>query len=302
MREVISRAARAGSVAAIAAILGVLCAGCGAGVAPLSAAESVREAWQGYRLGDFDRAAHLFESVVAMEPSSSDSHRQALYGAASVWNLRRPGEDSAKAEAFYRRLIELAPEHDLAAWSRLALARMQHLVPVGREPDYGAVRAAYQAVMDRHPGHLAAKEAFIYLQATRVATLDPEALHAAVRGIDAYVNRPGETSFLQPAYSLKAVCHQWLGEPDLRLQAEILSLEHTELDPANPYNEQAWAFWNIATIAEFECGDFDTARRYYRRLLEEYPTDIRVFATKQALERMDGIEARLRGGEAGRPP
>jgi tetratricopeptide (TPR) repeat protein len=287
--------ARFAAAVALATELLAAC-GCSRHVEFMDAAGSIREGWQCFRLGEFDRAAQFFESVVAKADSADESRLQALYGAACVWNLRRPGENPEKAEAYYRRVVEQAANDDLAAWSALALARMKHLVPVGQEPDYPAVRKAYQEVVVRYPGHLAAKEAFIYLQATKVATLDSVELREAARALSEYARRPGERHFLQPAFSLLAVCHQWLGEQDQRLEAEILSLENTEIDPANPYNEFAWAYWNIATIAEFECGDFETARRFYRRLLEEYPTDIRVFTTKQALKRMDELEGKLRAG------
>ncbi|HPY62737.1 MAG TPA: hypothetical protein PLJ22_06290, partial [Kiritimatiellia bacterium] len=60
------------------------------------------------------------------------------------------------------------------------------------------------------------------------------------------------------------------------------------------------AYWNLATIAEFEVGDFDLARHYYNKLLEAYPTDIRVYGCKQALARMDALEAQIRAEEEGR--
>jgi tetratricopeptide (TPR) repeat protein len=97
-----------------------------------------------------------------------------------------------------------------------------------------------------------------------------------------------------PALSLLAVSHHQLGEQKERLQVEIESLDATEVDPENPYNEFAWQYWNIATIAEFEMGDFTIARKYYQRLLDEYPRDRRVYGAKQALKRMDEVEAQLR--------
>ena len=93
-----------------------------------------------------------------------------------------------------------------------------------------------------------------------------------------------------------AVSYQTLNMPEERLRAEEQSLETTEVDPTNPFTEFAWQYWNLATIAEFEVGDFDTARKYYRKLIEEYPTDIRLYGAKQALKRMDEVEAKIRGG------
>ena len=55
-------------------------------------------------------------------------------------------------------------------------------------------------------------------------------------------------------------------------------------------------YWNIAYAAEFEAGNFAVAREYYRRLMNEYPQDVRIFGVRKALERMDAIEAALREG------
>ena len=255
--------------------------------------ELVKSGWNEFTLGEFDRAALRFEQAAAKTQPSDDIHLQALYGLASTWNLRRPGEDPKKASEIFAQIIQLAPQHDMAIWSELALARMKHLVPVGEEPDYNEVRKAYQSIMDRHPGHLAAKEAFIYKMATLISTLKTPETKQAIRELEKFVTDP-TTPFLGPAYSLLAVGYTTLDEPEKRLQAEIDSFNHTEIDPANPYNEFAWQYWNIATIAEYECGDFDTARTYYKKLIEGYPTDKRVFASKQALKRMDELESKIR--------
>jgi len=52
--------------------------------------------------------------------------------------------------------------------------------------------------------------------------------------------------------------------------------------------------WLIAVYAEFDAGDFKTAREYYRRLIDEYPTDNKVYMAKMALERLDEVEAQIR--------
>jgi hypothetical protein len=51
---------------------------------------------------------------------------------------------------------------------------------------------------------------------------------------------------------------------------------------------------------EFEAGDFAIARDYYRRLMAEFPREIRVFAARKALTHMDDMEAALREGRT--PP
>lgn len=255
-------------------------------------------AWNDYVLGEFDRAIERFTQLRSGETPGSDLWCHATYGLATTWNLRRPGEDPEKARQYYKELLAVAPKHDLAAWSDLALARMLHLVPVGQDPDYEQVRKAYREVMNRYPDHLAAQEAFLYWCSTLIASMDPAQTRRALTELEKYVENP-KHAFLGPAWSLIAVGSQTIGDQERRLYAELRSLETTEVDPTNPFTEFAWQYWNLATIAEFEVGDFDTARMYYRKLIEEYPQDIRIYGAKQALKRMDELEAKIRAELAG---
>lgn len=255
--------------------------------------------WDCYRLSEFDRAQNFFEQA-----SSDPALRgQARYGLATCLNLRtpEPQQDKQRAAELYRQIVADEPSGELAVWCRLALARMNHLVPVDKEPDMAVVRRSYQELIDAQPGHLAAKEAFIYKMATFIASLKEPETRYAIACLSRFVSQPGQKEFLQPAWSLMAVGYTTLKLPEQRMVAEIRSLQCTEIDPSNPFNEFGWAYWNIATIAEFEVGDFGVARAYYRRLLNEYPHDIKVFATKQALARMDAVEAKLRA-ELPKPP
>lgn len=258
--------------------------------------EAVGHGWDDYRLGEFKRAVEFFEAARQAAPAGSDDHLQALYGLATTWNLRLPAQDQDKrlAADLYRQVLELGPRSELAPWAALALARLKHLVPVGEDADYAIVRPAYEEIIAKYPGTLTAREAFIYLTATKVATFKTNELREAIAGLRAFVADESDRSFRQPAYSLMAVAYNALNLQQERLEAEIASLEETEVDPTNPYNEFSWQYWNIATIAEFELGDFETARAYYRKLLEEYPRDRKIYGVKVALQRMDEIEARIR--------
>jgi tetratricopeptide (TPR) repeat protein len=271
--------------------------GCGREQIRTPDGDPLKQGWQFYRLGEFKRAAALFQPLTETAPAGSDRQLQALYALATTFNLRRPDPDPARARALYEKIIQTAPAHDLAAWSLLALARMQHLVDVGKTPDYEAVRNAYREVMTRFPGHLAAKEAYIYYYATLMATLEDQPVREAIAALEKFVATE-KKEFLQPAWSLLAVGYTTTGEPGKRLQAEIRSLETTEIDPTNPFNDFAWALWNIATIAEFEAGDPATARLYYRRLIHEYPQDQKVHGARKALERLDELEKNIREGRS----
>ena len=281
----------------LAGLLAVGLAACGKKTAGGGDASAlIADGWTAYRLSEFQNAALAFDAARASAETGSDDWAMATYGLATTWDLRRPGEDPKKATALYQEILATAPDSPMIPWTELALARQMHLVPVGQEPDYAAVNAAYRHILEKFPGHLAAKEAFLYLQSIQLAQLDPQTTRAAEQKLVEFANRE-KKEFLSPAWSLLAVAYQTLGEQEQRLLAEKYSFETTEVDPSDPFIEFAWAYWNLATIAEFEVGDFVLARTYYNLLLEKYPTDIRVYGCKQALARMDALEARIRAEE-----
>ena len=263
------------------------------------AAALIHDAWTQYRLSEFQDAQLTFEAARAAAAPGSDPWAMATYGLATTWDLRRPGEDPKLATKLYQEILATAPASPMIPWTELALARQKHLVPVGQDPDYAAVRKAYQHIMDAFPGHLAAKEAFLYQESIELAKLDKAGTKAAVQRLNAFV-QDDSTEFTGPAWSLLAVAHTTLQNPAERLRAEQQSFALTEVDPADPFVEFAWAYWNLATIAEFEVGDFKLAGHYYNKLLADYPNDIRVYGCKQALTRMAALEAQIRAEEEGR--
>ena len=93
------------------------------------------QAWQDFRLAEYDLAERAFARIQATAPAGSEEYVRATFGLANVWNLRRPGEDIEKAQALYQQIIDDHPDHDLAPWCALALVRLQHVVPVGKDPD-----------------------------------------------------------------------------------------------------------------------------------------------------------------------
>ena len=256
----------------------------------------IGDGWTAYRLSEFQNAVLAFETARAAAEKGSDDWAMATYGLATTWDLRRPGEDPKQASQLYKEILAAAPDSPMIPWTELALARQQHLVPVGQEPDYAAVNKAYQHILDQFPNHLAAKEAFLYLQSIQLAKLEPKSTRAAVAKLEEFVARE-KKEFLSPAWSLLAVGYQTLGDQEKRLLAEKNSFETTEVDPSDPFIEFAWAYWNLGTIAEFEVGDFALARKYYQLLIDKYPKDIRVYGCKQALARMDALETKIRAEE-----
>ncbi len=256
----------------------------------------VTRAWQDFMGGEYDTAARGFDATLAVTERGRPEHQLALYGLASVWNLRGSGPDPVRAERLYREAIAESPKSDVAAWSLLALARMKQIVATGEEPDYPAIRKAFGDVIAAFPGHPAAEEAFIHQQATLVATLSPSDTAVALKALTEFLKSSPAPKFASPAWGLIAECHRTLGDPAARLRAEIESVRVKEIDPLSPYSDNAAVYWRIASIAEFEAGDFRTARQFYAKLIEEFPTDQRKFGAQKAIVRMAAQEKKLRGG------
>jgi len=254
----------------------------------------LKQAWHNYQLGEFKKAIVNFNLALEITPATDPLYPDILYGLATTWNLRRPGQDIDLAADYYNKIVEGAPDSNLAGWALLALARMQHLVPVGEDPDYEQVRNAYQKVIQTYPGHAAADEAFLYLQASRVQELEEASALQVVEDVTAFIQTNPDSKFISPCYSILATCYEILGQPEKRLEAELHAYQTAEIDPTNPFQDNSWRYWMLATLAEFGVGDFETARLYYQKLLDEYPQDMRKYAAKQALIRMDKLEDQIR--------
>ncbi|MBA4388413.1 MAG: hypothetical protein C0404_10565 [Verrucomicrobia bacterium] len=276
--------------------IGIVASGCARKQA-VDPAAALSAGWEFCRAGEFGPAVLSFDDARRATGTNDPLHIKALYGLASTWNLRRPGEDTEKAGRIYQQVVDMAPASDLAAWSMLAQARMKHLVPVGQEPDYPAVREAYQRVIDRFPNHLAGEEAFVYQQASLVASLKDEDARTALANIDRFLQEHPASRLVSALWGLTANCRETLRQPREQLDAAIKAFETRPVDPTNPKEENTWAYWRIATLAEFEVGDFATARTFYGRFVAEYPNDDRTYGAKMALARMDALEARLREEE-----
>jgi tetratricopeptide (TPR) repeat protein len=257
--------------------------------------------WRHFQIGEFTQATDQFEAArnsldLQMAPQDDVRRLQALYGLGQTWDLgRRDESGAAKAIPFYQQIITAAPNSDLAAWSMLALARSQDLAAAGAA-DTKAVQSLYQKVVDRFPSHPAGEEAFMYIQTLRlVGDHDTARATEVLTLLDQFIAGHRSSRFVSEAYSLKAAwCCQRIGKPQEKLTAMEKAFATREVDPANPRMDNAAPYWSLATTAEFDAGDFAIARKYYRLLRSEYPTDQRSFPAAQQLQRMDAIEARLR--------
>ncbi len=279
----------------VGAVLVVVAGACGPGVTSLSATQEIAEGWARFRVDDFDKAAGHFERA-ALHPEGTEVQRaEALYGQASVFNHRRPGADLERAGEVYEEVAERYPETESAAWSLLALARLEHLAQWGLEGDIPAVQAAYQRVIDRFPHHPAGEEAFLYQQSNILVTLDAEVIERAALATKEFIRTHTESPYRCLAHHVLSACYAEMGEQTARLEAKEKALNTTVDDGVTPVEiEMLINTWLVAFDAQKEVGDFDMARKYYRQLIEQWPGSALVFASKRALEDMDAVEERIR--------
>ena len=281
-------------------VLLAFCAGCGAGRGGGSAGERLARGWYLYRLGEFNLALKDFEAAAQGAEPGSSNHLGALYAQATTWSLRRPDEDSARAERLYRAVIALAPTNDLAAWSWLALARMKASPVGGESPALPPQVAAYQEVIDRFPFHPAGEEAFLHQQAARLEQPDAARTREVLAALETFLRTHPQSPWRSAAHGLVGHCCAVLGVKDRRLEAAFEAWRTAEIDPSSPPSSRDLSgfYWQVATLAEFETGDFAMAREYYRKFIAEYPREQRVFVAKQELKRMDELEDRIGREEA----
>ena len=254
----------------------------------------LRAGWEHFRLAEFDLAVKTFERGTAQAGTNPVLQAQTWYGLAMTWALRRPGEDTDRAVELYQRAITVAPTSDAAAWSWFALARLKHAAATLKDAqDSSEVRQAYQDVIDKFPTHPAGEEAFLFQQAATLAVPRTETARPAVAAVEAFLKAHPQSPYRRAAWKLVAHGYQILEDHEHQLAALLQVLATVEVDPLFPL-DHAGEYWSIATLAEFDCGNFAVAREYYRKLIADNPTDQRVFLAKRELQHMDEVEARLR--------
>ena len=257
----------------------------------------IQQGWDEFRLNETIRAEEFFKKAAALAEKGSPSHLMALYGWGASLSYRTPDPLEEEGAKKYEEVISLAPQSDMAAWCLLGLARSIHAVPVGRDPDFDKVRAAYDRLTASFPDHVASEEAFLYKQSTYVSPLKEEGAKSALAAVLDFLERKPDSKWQSAGWGLAAECYAILDNPEKRLDAEIKALDKAELDPNNPRSDFSGAYWKIASLAEFRAGDFSVARKFYKKLMDEYPTDQKRFASEKALERMDATEAALKLGK-----
>ena len=263
--------------------------------------QKLAQGWRTYIFSDYKSAMRNFDAVVKGTPMGNDAsadpymrsaHCKALYGLGLVWNFS-DNPDKKKAADLYQQAVDQGGTMDEAAWALLALARLKHVVGVNEEPDFPAIRAAYQKGIDKFPVHPATEEAIIYQQETYLVSWKKDDALIAEKALVNYVKNYPNPNLLRLAYTCLGYAYKMLDNPQKRMDVSMANLKLIEEDKVNPsIKDLTAAIWYIADIAEWGLGDFGTARKYYNRLIKDYPLDMRVFAAKIALKRMSEMDGK----------
>ncbi|MBI4978734.1 MAG: tetratricopeptide repeat protein [Spirochaetes bacterium] len=260
--------------------------------------KTLAQGWKTYIFSDYKGAMRNFTAVIDSVPATTTDDKlmsarlKATYGLGLVYNFN-DNPDKKKAAELYETVIKEGGKHDEVAWAMLALGRMKHVVGVNEEPDFTAIRAAYQRLIDAFPVHQATEEAIVYLQETYVVSWQKSDALIAEKNLLKYINGYPNPNFLRAAYVCLDRVYRILEKPKERLAANMALLKIVEEDKVNPsVRDLTGQIWVIGDIAEWGLGDFSLARKYYNRLIKEYPLDMRVFAAKIALQRMSDMERR----------
>ncbi|HPO90462.1 MAG TPA: tetratricopeptide repeat protein [Victivallales bacterium] len=252
--------------------------------------ELLSSGWAEFRLGEYKKAIQIF-SLVAFSPDTDKKIRpHALYGLACSHWQKLPDADKPLAIKLFKQIIEEYPDSEFAVWSELALIRMEHIVSPGEKADYPTLRKKYMALFEKYPNTLPGHEGFVYMLSTYIASFDNKNdIEKGFELADEFLNKFPDSPYASSIWSLRAKACQILKKPDEQLKSMIMSLKKRELDPTNPKMENAGTYWAIATTAEFEVGDFITAKKYYQLLIDEYPQEKRRFAAITAIKRINEL-------------
>ena len=301
IEKIFNRAGRPAGVWAAPALVLVflLCGGWSRKHAGVDSSDSAfDQGWQAYRLGDYEKATRLFDWSERLATNEADRIR-GVYAQADVWNFKSPGKDAKKAANLYRRVAAEDAAGNWAPWEALALVRQKQLDPkdIDKFPDLEMLEREYGGVMQNYPGHDAADEAFLYLQVARLVQTEDAPLKTAVEELEKWVEARKDSPYLSFGQAMLAHGYLLQGRGRKHIDALMAGVETANAQARNenlPQGDQAGNYFKIAMAAQFDAGNFELARKYYHLLMEESPTDQRVFVAEQHLAKMAAFEEEVR--------
>jgi tetratricopeptide (TPR) repeat protein len=269
---------------------------------PQNAPTAVAEGWNLLSTAEYDRAEELFTHAASLSKDDKRTYLLARFGLANVYQHRKPTPQLAEAEQVFNELVAADANGDLGGWSCLAIARIHHIglyepsrvsqatgtaasmkLPTGTELD--TVRADYQRVMDLFPKTMAAEEAAVFYGASFVEQIAPAEVQRGIDYLKDWIARNKDSYYAGQACAVMAAGYELLKQWEPMIEALI----NSEDAHVYPEAEKAGLYYRIASIAEQLAGKPEIAKKYYRKILDGFPTDFRTFWCRRALKRL-GVE------------
>ncbi len=250
-----------------------------------------------FRISDFAHAAAGFQSIIDHVPGGDRVHVEALFGLASTLEWQRPGPNLDRARELYQKIITDYPQSEFVPWSALDLARMKANPDYNVESDRVKGVPAYQEVIDKYPGTMAADEALILQQTLRTASYDPTEMKDVITVLTRFVMAKPNSHFAATAWYIIGTTALHMKDHLLARNSYVscydvdIAQKATVMRGFRTFDDECSLLYAIGALSEFKLGDFATARKYYNQLLTDFPKDWRAFTVQQAIERMARIEA-----------
>ena len=194
-------------------------------------------------------------------------------------------------------MIRLDSKSEEAAWAGLAIIRDEQVEAAVEEGALERGDKLYADFAAGHPHTAAGEEAFVDRMALHVQTQTAGEEGFAIAAIGDFLRENPGTREKSALYLLLSKAHVARGEFPEGLAAAVASVEAKEIDPANPAQNNISEYYRIGMMAQYDVGDFATARKYYGLFLKEYPRDLRAFNVKRMLQHLDATETALRAGK-----
>lgn len=258
---------------------------------------SLALAWKKFQEGEIDAAGRMFQSIGSKAPTGSEERWKALYGEANWRAFSEKDRDVGKAVELFRKVEDgVPPEDELAAWSAFEAAQLGFIETTYSERDYAMASKSFLETHRKYPESAAGDEAFVVgMNLARLAS-EPSWTEV-IAECEEFLRKRPEGPWTSRVLLLMAEGFAKLGEFQKQRDCLARSLAVEGLRQGTLSRDNSTDIWNIAYLSEFEIGDFVTARKFYTRLIEEYPRDNRVFLARKAMERMEEIENAVKRGE-----
>lgn len=270
-----------------------------------STIKEISGAWNYIRLEMQDQAQIEFKRILKQldskqvngvdTPENLRLRTNIMYGQGLISSLSQHGSDRNNMRKLFNAIIQLQPKSEIAAWSALAMVRDNYLPVTATDPeDTKGLIDQYADIIKNYPGTAACDEAFVYQQGLilQLGVQDPKQTHPqeVVTAIEDFIKTHPKTRFLSALYYLKRYAYIELNDYPKALEADIKSVDTKEIDPTNPNQNYAFDYYRVGMEAQFDVGDFKTARYYYQKFLENYPSDQKAFNVKLMLKEMTQLE------------